>query len=200
VPWRREGLWRLVRSEIAAPSLNSYKNALDDRSYGAEIRVGKSAPNGLSGWIGYAWGVSRWSEGKGDWFPGNYDQRHGLGLFLHYRWTSEFELSLKLKSATGIPLPAYAEKTDQGLYFLASRRNEERLPTHGRFDFRLGKSFNRDRYRMTLFVEILNLFDRENLRFSGHDHDSVNPWTGRIYGLTQKQFPFLPTAGLIVEF
>jgi hypothetical protein len=199
IPWRLEGLWRLENGQITLPSTAPFDNVLRDRSYGADIRFGRQSPNGLNGWLGYSWGMSHWSQKGGEWFPGNYDQRNGLGLFLYYRWTSEFELSMKLKAASGMPLPAYAEQRN-GRYYLAEERNRERLPYYSRFDFRFGKTFNKDRYRITLFVEVLNLAGRENYRYSGHDFDSVNPRSGRIHGLTQKQFPFLPTAGFIVEF
>jgi hypothetical protein len=198
VPWRPEGLWRLVNGEITLPSFEPYRNVLRDRSRGAECRLGYGTPVGLSFWGGYAWGRSRWSEAEGQWFPGNFDQPHGLSLFALYRRGSDVEFSVKWKAASGHPLPAYAELRD-GRYYLAEERNRERLPDYRRLDARFGKSFNKNAYRITLFVEVLNLSGRKNYRFSGHDYDSVDPRTGRIRGLVQKQFPFLPTAGVVVE-
>jgi len=199
VPWRPDGLWRLVDDAITPPTIAPYENVLEDRSHGAEIRLRREASNGFSGWAGYAWGVSRWTESPGRAFPGNYDQRHGIGLYGHYRWSTALELSVKWRWATGLPIPAYARKVGD-LYYLAGARNQERLPDYSRLDFRLGKSFDRDRFRMTLFVEVLNLLNRDNVRFAGHDIDSVNPVTGRIHGLVQTQIPILPTAGLTIEF
>ena len=199
VPWRYQGLWRLEDGEIVPPSTDPYTNLLEDRSYGAEVSVGRRVTNGLSGWLGYAWGRSRWSEEQGVWFPGNYDQRHGLSVFVHYRWTSNVELSTKWRYASGMPLPVYAQKQGDR-YYVAERRNQEFLPDYARFDARLAKSFPKDRYRITLFVEVLNLFDRENVRYAGHELGSVNPGTGRIRNLTSQQFPILPTAGIIFEF
>jgi hypothetical protein len=199
VPWRPQGLWRTVDGIITPPSTDVFINVLEDRSYGAEVRLGRQVPIGLSGWVGYAWGKSRWSEEEGIWFPGNYDQRNGISLFGNYRWASRIELSAKIKISSGLPLPAYAVEQD-GRYYVSEYRNLERLPTYGRFDVRFGKTFNKDRYRITLFIEVINLTNRENLRFSGHDYGSVNPRTGQIRGLTQEQFPILPTAGVIAEF
>ena len=133
------------------------------------------------------------------WFPGNYDQRHGVGFFALYRWTSEVEISAKLKAASGMPLPAYAVEREGG-YFVAETRNQERLSPYRRFDVRFGKSFNKDRYRITLFAEVVNLTGRENVRFTGYEIGSVDPRNGRIRNLVQKQFPFLPTAGVGIEF
>ncbi len=58
---------------------------------------------------------------------------------------------------------------------------------------------SKHRYRITLFVEVLNLTDRENVRYAGHEFGSVNPGTGQIRNLTSQQFPILPTAGIMFE-
>jgi hypothetical protein len=199
VPWRYQGLWRLEDGEIVPPSRNPYENLLRDRSYGGDVRIGRRVPNGLSGWIAYAWGKSLWSEEADSWFPGNYDQRNGISVFAYYRWTSDLELSIKWRFAGGLPIPVYAQEID-GKYYVAEQRNQERLPDYARFDVRLAKSFPKDRYRITLFVEVLNLTDRENVRYSGYELGSVNPKTGRIRNLTMEQFPILPTAGIMFEF
>jgi hypothetical protein len=199
VPWRYQGLWRLEDGEIVPPSPTPYENILEDRSYGGELMIGRRVTNGLSGWMAYAWGKSLWSEESGVWFPGNYDQRNGISVFAHYRWTSNVELSTKWRFATGMPIPVYAQKRD-GNYFVAQQRNQERLSDYARFDVRLAKSFPKDRYRITLFVEVLNLLNRDNLRYAGYEFGSVNPKTGRIKNLTSQQFPILPTAGIIFEF
>jgi hypothetical protein len=199
VPWRYQGLWRLEDGEIVPPSAAPYENLLEDRSYGAELMAGRRVTNGLSGWIAYAWGKSLWSEESAVWFPGNYDQRHGISVFTHYRWTSNVELSSKWRFASGMPLPVYAQKRNNN-YFVAEQRNQVRLPDYARFDVRLAKSFPKDRYRITLFVEVLNLANRDNVRYAGYEFGSVNPITGRIKNLTSQQFPILPTAGIIFEF
>lgn len=203
IPWRAQGLWRLVNGTLTPPSSEPFQNLLKDRSSGAEIQMGRRRTNGLNGWLAYAWGQSGWSEKEGVWFPGNYDQRNAASLFAHYRWSSQLDLSLKWKYAGGLPIPAYVRRVEPGgkeRYFLAPDRNLERLPAYARLDGRLAKSFNRDRYRMTLFVEVLNLLGRENRRFSGFGLDFINLRTGQIDELVQPQFPFLPTAGLLIEF
>lgn len=199
VPWRYQGLWRLKDGEIVPPSPDPYMNILADRSYGGEVVLGRRVTNGLSGWIAYAWNKSLWSEERDAWFAGNYDQRNGISLFVHYRWTSNVEVSSKWRFASGMPLPVYAQKKGEQ-YFVAEQRNQERLPDYRRLDVRLAKSFPKDRYRVTLFLEILNLLNRDNLRYAGYEFDSVNPDTGRIKNLTSQQFPILPTAGIVFEF
>ena len=199
VPWRPEGQWRLVGNIITPPSSQPFQNVLSDRSTGAELQIRRKAVNGLAGWIGYGWGQSLWSERRSEWFPGGYDQRHGVSLFAQYRWTSQFDLSGKWRYATGLPIPTYVSARGND-YYLAAYRNLVRLPDYSRMDVRAAKSFNRDRYRLTLFLEVVNLLNRDNVRFAGVGRDDVNPTTGRIRDLDHTQFPILPTAGLAVEF
>ncbi len=199
VPWKVYGWWRLVNGVITPPSSDPFANALEDRSSGAEIQLGRRSASGLSGWLGYAWAQSQWSEVPGRWFPGNYDQRHGISVFAKYRWSSQFDLSAKWKFATGLPVPAYVRRTG-GQYYVAEHRNLERLPNYSRVDVRFAKSFNKDRYRLTLFFEALNLLNRDNVRFTGIGYDFVNRQTGRVSELDHTQIPILPTAGLVVEF
>jgi hypothetical protein len=52
--------------------------------------------------------------------------------------------------------------------------------------------------RLTLFVEVLNVFNRRNLR-AQEDPDIVLP-TLEVRNATQKLFPIVPSAGVLVEF
>jgi hypothetical protein len=199
VPWKSEGQWRLTPSGITPPSPTPFDNLLKDRSKGAEASIGRRATSGLAGWIGYGWGQSQWSEKEAEWFPGNYDQRHAISLFAQYRWSSQVDVSVKWKLATGMPIPAYADYRGDTLW-VAPFRNLARLPNYSRLDWRMAKSFNRDRYRMTLFFEVLNLANRDNVRFTGVGLDHVNLQSGRVSHMVHTQLPILPTAGLAVEF
>jgi len=199
VPWRPEGQWRVVGGVITAPSSQLFQNVLRDRSKGGELQIGRKAANGLTGWIGYGWGQSLWNEGDSEWFPGNYDQRHSVNIFAQYRWSTRFDLSGKWRFATGLPVPAYVTYRDDR-YYVAEHRNMARLPDYSRLDVRAAKSFNRDRYRLTLFVEVVNLLNRDNVRFAGVGRDDANRTTGLVRDLDHTQFPILPTAGLAVEF
>ncbi len=198
VPWRVEGGWRIVGGVLVPPSVEPYGNHLQDRSHGFDLRAGfRDGP--WQGWAGYAWSRSRWSEAPGQWFPGNYDQRHAFSMLVHYRTGAAFEFALKGKFSGGVPLPLYAELRD-GRYFAAADRNQVRLPAYGRLDVRGAKTFDRDSFRLSLFVEVLNVLGRKNYRFAGLEADDVDPWTGRLYGVTSKQLPWLPTAGLVFEW
>ena len=82
-------------------------------------------------------------------------------------------------------------------YFVTDRRNESRLPLYARLDIRANRTFNWSRKRLTLFAEVINLLNRDNLRF---DPPSINPVTRRATGLFETMLPILPSAGVLIEF
>jgi uncharacterized protein (DUF2062 family) len=77
------------------------------------------------------------------------------------------------------------------------RRNEVRLPIYARLDVRANRTFNWSRKRLTLFAEVINLLNRDNLRF---DPPSINAATRRATGLFETMLPILPSAGVLIEF
>ena len=76
-------------------------------------------------------------------------------------------------------------------------RNDLRLPRYARLDVRLSRAFNRHSSRITLFVEVMNVLDRENVRFTP---PGVNLRTGQAFGLFESMIPRVPSAGVLVDF
>ena len=94
-------------------------------------------------------------------------------------------------------MPGYLTVRD-GLYYLSSRRNELRLPSYQRVDLRANKSFTYDTWKLTLYGEVINLTNRENIRFLSLD--GVNGATQRAFVTTDRVFPIVPVAGVTLEF
>jgi hypothetical protein len=71
-----------------------------------------------------------------------------------------------------------------------------RLPTYARLDLRLTRTFTFDRRRLTLFVEVMNVLDRQNVGQS----DGAVRTTLEVTGYAERLFPRVPSAGLLIEF
>ena len=82
--------------------------------------------------------------------------------------------------------------------FLSTERNRARLTAYSRLDIRANNDFNFDRWKLTLYAEVMNVLGRENIRYS--DLDDYNPRTGEVFFTRDSLFPFLPIAGLTIEF
>jgi outer membrane receptor protein involved in Fe transport len=188
---------RLVNGQVERPSLAPYwANALEGWSRGVEVLLQRRAPTGLSGWVGYAYGQTRYTDRlRSEEFWGDYDQRHTFNAFALYRLTPRSSVSGKLRAASNFPIPGYFQRVGNQLW-LAPERNLVRLPRYARLDLRANHTFTFDRRRLTLFVEVVNLTGRENF---AADYPRVQP-DGHVSNASHSLFPFLPSAGFMVDF
>jgi hypothetical protein len=105
-------------------------------------------------------------------------------------------LSAKWTYGSGFPVPGYFRREgDQ--YFLAPVRNTARIDPYQRTDVRINKSRTFDRWKITVYGEVVNVLNRRNYRF-----DSYNGYdaTGRAYLSFSNMFPILPSAVVMIEF
>jgi TonB dependent receptor len=188
---------RLEDGEILRPiGPGEWRNALEGTARGVELMVQRESPEGLSGWLAYAYGRTRYDDRTtGERFWGDFDQRHAVSLYAQYRLTDRTAFLAKLRAGSNFPIPGYLEQRGDA-YFVTDSRNLARLPSYARLDLRANRVFNYDKRRLTLFVEVLNVLNRTNARPSGY---FVRP-TGEAIGVTETLFPILPSAGILIEF
>jgi hypothetical protein len=184
---------RLVRGSASAP----YASRLEGYARGLEWLVQRRDPNGLLGWLAYSFGKSRYSDAAaGEAFWGDLDQRHTINAYASYRLSTRWNLGAKLRVGSNFPVPGYYREED-GTYFIAERRNELRLPVYARLDIRASRTFTWARSRLTLFGEVINVLDRDNVR---SNPPSINSRTWRVSRLFETMIPIVPSAGLLIEF
>jgi hypothetical protein len=184
---------RLVRGSQTAP----YASRLAGDATGIELLVQRRDPNGLSGWLAYSFGKLRYTDNvTGETFWGDLDQRHALNAYASYRVTTHWNVGAKLRVGSNFPVPGYYREQD-GTYFISDRRNEERLPVYARLDIRASRTFTWARARMTLFGEVINALDRDNVR---SNPPSIDSRTWRVSHLFETMIPIVPSAGVLVEF
>ena len=76
-------------------------------------------------------------------------------------------------------------------------RNTARLPVYGRLDLRANRTFNWSRRRLTLFAEIINVLNRDNVRFNP---PGVNVTTRVTTKPFDSMLPIIPSLGILIEF
>jgi hypothetical protein len=81
-------------------------------------------------------------------------------------------------------------------YGLARDRNTLRLPAYSRLDVRADRAFIWSGRRLVLFVDVANIFNRENLRNTPYFVDRA----GRVFGTTESLMPIVPSGGFVIEF
>ena len=80
---------------------------------------------------------------------------------------------------------------------MSDQRNRVRVPDYLRADFRVNKAWTRDKWKFTLFGEVVNLTNRSNYVF-----DSFNGYNNRTYQAFPRldtMFPILPSVGIVLE-
>src|SRR3954469_15930080 len=183
---------RVVRGVTTA----RYENAVEGFARGVELLVQRRSTR-VSGWLAYSYGrTHRTDDQTHESYWSDLDQRHAINLYLSFRVSDRTNVSAKIRSGTNVPAPGYY--TQQGNdYLVSSARNTLRLPTYSRVDLRANRTFNWSRKRLTLFAEVINLLNRDNVRFNP---PSVNSSTGRVSNLFESLIPIIPSAGILVEF
>ncbi|HXG88875.1 MAG TPA: carboxypeptidase-like regulatory domain-containing protein [Vicinamibacterales bacterium] len=191
------GEFRLVNNAIVRPSRAYIANVLDGTSRGLEFTLERRSQNGVSGWVSYAVGKSENTDVRTDeTYAADWDQRHTLNANVAYRWSEKSSVAARYRYGSNFPLQGYYAPLGE-IHVLTSERNIGRLPTYSRLDMRADRAFNFRRSRLTLFAEVVNVMKRDNFRTQG---GSLDLRTGQIFGLTEKLFPLLPSAGILIEF
>ena len=72
-----------------------------------------------------------------------------------------------------------------------------RLLTGG-VDARINKAYAFQRWKLTLYGEVINLLDRSNYLFMSFD--GYNSATGRVSLSVTRMFPIIPSIGVVLEF
>jgi carboxypeptidase-like protein len=190
---------RTIDGEVVRPPLHaSIENSVRGYSRGFEVMVQRRSANRLSGWVSYAYGRTGMRDGvTADRYEADRDQLHTVNIYGTYRLRPTINLSAKWLYGSGYPLTGYFHQ-DGNKYFLTEVRNALRTEDYHRLDIRVNKAFIFQRWKMTLYAEVINVYNRDNRRFD--DLRSYNPNTGQARLRFYDLFPILPSAGIVFEF
>ncbi len=197
--WRSWYEPRLIGGKVFNPPADDpYQNALRGYARGMEIFIQRRSANRLSGWVSYAYGRARLRDGVTQArFWADQDQRHGVNLYSSYRLRPTVNLSLRWVYGSGFPIPGFLRRQGSS-YYLADTRNAVRLEAYQRADVRVNKSFHLGRVGLTLYGEVINVFNRTNYRFDAFN--GYNSRTAQASVTLDKMFPIVPSAGIVMEW
>ena len=174
-----------------------WQNALRGRARGLELFLQRRSTNGLSGWIGYAYAATNYLDTiRDEEFIADVDQRHTFNVYGSYRINDRTNVSGRFRAGSNVPLIGYLRENN-ARFFLTSTRNELRLPSYSRLDLRATRTYEVAEGRLSLFVEVINLYNRRNLRARSI---RLNSRRMEAFNVTEEMFPILPSVGIMVEF
>jgi hypothetical protein len=119
-----------------------------------------------------------------------------VNVYGGYRLRPSVNLSARSSWGSGFPIPGFL-RTAGSTYYLTTVRNGQRLGTYNRTDVRVNKAWTRNKWKITLYGEVVNLTNRTNYVFESLD--SYNNKTGQASVTVDKMFPILPSVGVVLE-
>jgi Carboxypeptidase regulatory-like domain len=190
--------YQVVGQSLIAPSFAThFQNALVGHSRGAEFMLERRSSSGFSGWASYAYGHSQYHDQLTDeTFWADFDQRHTVNAYGLYRFNERFSASGRFREGSNYPTQGFWEARG-GAFFVGTTRNDLRIPAYARLDLRVNRTFVKRDTRLTLFGEVLNVLDRNNVR---PGTPGINRATFEATHLFDQLFPRVPSAGILVEF
>jgi outer membrane receptor for ferrienterochelin and colicin len=172
---------------------------------GVEFFIKKDTGGKLNWWGSYALAFAE-DRIDGKTVPRNFDQRHTLYLDFNYRPHPKWRLNWAWQYHSGWPqTPAGFERVDlaNGGFFyqlVFGPRNAAHLPAYHRLDVRANRYFGAGKGRLSVFLEVINLYDRTNVRT--YDYSITRLPGGQIVSVKEAQgwLPRLPSLGINWEF
>ncbi len=175
-----------------------WKNKGVGRVIGGEFFLRWRMHRNFFGWISYT--VSRstrqdWPDE--DWYVYEFDQPHILDVVAAYEFPYHITVSARFRLTSGNPTTPYMgamlDVDRPGYDALFGEYNSQRMPTFHQLDVRIDKTFIFRKWRIMAYLEILNVYNRQNPEFELYNFD----YTEKDY---LNGLPFIPNLGLRAEF
>jgi hypothetical protein len=168
---------------------------------GAELMITRgSADDDLFWWFGYAWSRVEDETAAGR-VRRSWDQTHTAKAGMSWRW-GRWDMSIAGEVHTGWPATLLSgELVDvpgggQDLELSVSGRNAYRYSVFHSLDARVSRDFDVGIGNLTAFLEVTNLYNRQNPCCSEY---SLDP-DGSLAVLEANWLPFVPSLGVIWRF
>ncbi|APJ03825.1 TonB-dependent receptor plug domain-containing protein [Silvanigrella aquatica] len=201
-------LWYKTSQNLTGPAVsnanNKYENSIQSRARGVEVFIKKKASDFWFGWVSYGYSIAEQRDpGSGIWRYSAYDRRHSLNIVYGQKITGRWNVGTRIQYISGSPYSsvpggtynqntgAYEPTADGNTYLI--NKNDARNPYYMEVDFRTEYDFYFSDWKLTTYLDILNLFNRSNVAYTTYNRDYSN--TVQVYGL-----PLIPSLGVIAKF
>jgi len=190
------------------------------RSYGLELFLQQKLKGTYWWTMSYNFGYSETRlDASQEWKPTVWDNRHNINLVLGKVWGKGWQIGAKYRWATGTPYTPFDSELSastanwdvlQRGIFDVDQIMGERLPAYSVIDVRLDKTYNKEKYSLTWFLDLQNFtsssiplmpyltVERDELTAAPlEDPNSTDSYL--VKTIDSDTGRLLPTIGLILE-
>jgi len=176
-------------------------------AYGLELFLRGTLGERVDWWVSYtASRVEDHVDGRD--VPRRFDQPHAFNLDVNYRAGEHWNVNLAWRYHAGWPTTAFSgrvEEDDEGeleVVPVLGPLQAERLPDYHRLDLRANREWRLKKGVLGFYLEIQNLYDRENVAGFDVDLELEESPDGeiRVVALEEVWGGFLPSFGVTWEF
>jgi TonB-dependent Receptor Plug Domain len=188
----------LVLREEGEVGLENFASKGVGRIYGGELFVRKALTRNVFGWLSYTLSKSeRKVDPSEDFRLFDLDQTHILTLIGVYRLPKGWQVGARFRLVSGNPFTPVTGATydaGNGEYIpIAGAYNSARVPTFHQLDLRVDKKFTWKRVSLTTYVDVQNVYNRQNAEFVNYAYD---------YSAYDNipSLPIIPSVGVRLEY
>jgi len=136
-----------------------------------QLRTVKALRSHLSLYFAYAWAKARYCTNQ-DWIYFNHDRRHSFSSSLKWDFSNSLSIEMSWKYGTGFPYtpvenmyyaPNDWQAGNSGYVFIKGRKNSNRFPAYHKLDARLTYSGSLWRNKFSIYFEVDNIYNRQNV-------------------------------------
>ena len=134
-----------------------------------------------------------------NYYPRFTDQRHTFSAVIDYKLFETWELSIRGFYGSGYAFTPSTALWDQkaGYYkWISGDKNTDHYPAYERVDLRISKEFSLFKNPLLVYIDVLNLFGRENILSYKYTYDNA----GNLKVDMNKLFGLIPTLGVSWSF
>jgi hypothetical protein len=173
------------------------------RAKGLEISLNRAGQT-LNWWASYS--LARVTDTiDGEEFPRSWDQRHALQVGLNWQ-ANEWNFAIAANIRSGWPTTElrleeiFVPGTGLEVVAIPGVRNAEQLSHFASVDARISRKFDVRRGSLTVFAEISNLLDRNNICCIDYDLEFDENGNEFLDSSPDYLLPLLPAVGILWEF
>ncbi len=177
---------------------SSWVNSGDGHIYGMEVFLRWETFKNFEGWVALTLQRSqRRDHPDWDFYWYDFDQPVILDVVASYRLPYGFRIGARWRYTSGNPdtpvINSIYDSDSDNYIPLQGPYNSDRLPAFHALDIRIDKDFNFRRWKLTVYLDLMNVYNRKNPESKVYNFD----YTERtfLYGL-----PILPNLGFKAQF